>query len=90
MIRAETNDVDPHTLALQALVWVLGDGARADRLLALTGLDADALRTGIHDPSVLDGVLGFLESHEPDLVACAADLSVRPETLIDARRRLTA
>jgi hypothetical protein len=33
-------------------------------------------------------VLGFLEAHEPDLVACAGDLGVKPETLIAARRTL--
>jgi hypothetical protein len=89
MIRNETNAVDPMALALNALVWVLGDIARADRLLALTGLDADMLRAGVGNPTVLDGVLGFLESHEPDLIACANDLGVTPQALVTARRRLT-
>jgi hypothetical protein len=33
-------------------------------------------------------VLGFLEAHEPDLLACADTLGVAPATLVDARRRL--
>lgn len=90
MIRAETNAVDAQTLALMALVWVLEDEDRAARLLALTGLDAEALRNGIGDDAVLDGVLGFLESHEPDLIACAASQGVKPEDLVEARRRLGA
>src|SRR3546814_13733902 len=40
--RSETRE--PSVLALMALAWTLADDRRADRLLALTGLDADALR----------------------------------------------
>ena len=77
-------------LALRALVWTLGEPSRADRLLALTGLDPDDLRMRADDPAVLGAVLGFLESHEPDLIACAADLDVRPESLVQAHERLSA
>ncbi len=34
--------------------------------------------------------LAFLESHEPDLVACADALGVRPAALVAARERLDA
>lgn len=79
---------DPQALALGALGWVLGDGDRAERLLALTGLDADALRAGLGNPAVLRAVLEFLASHEPDLVAAAAALQVDPTQLMAARERL--
>jgi hypothetical protein len=78
----ETND--PVALALGALVWTLQDEARAERLLAVTGLDPDILRAGVNDPAVLSGVLAFLEQHEPDLIACAAAINVKPEQLITA------
>ncbi len=81
---------DPTELALSALVWTLGDPARADRLLGVTGLDADTLRARIGDPALLAGTLGFLESHEPDLIACAAAIGVKPEALVAARERLNA
>jgi len=84
----ETND--PMALALSALVWTLQDDSRAERLLAVTGLDVDTLRARIDDPGLLEGVLGFLEAHEPDLIACAGDLGVKPETLVAARERLVA
>lgn len=80
--------MDPQALALSALGWVLGDGDRAARLLALTGLDADALRGGLGDPAVLGAVLDFLASHEPDLIAAADNLGVAPEALIAARDSL--
>ena len=79
---------DPHALALGALGWVLGDSDRAERLLALTGLDADALRGGLGDPAVLGAVLEFLASYEPDLVAAAEALGVEPAELMAARERL--
>lgn len=81
---------DAAALALNALAWTLGDQARADRLLALTGLDPDGLRARIDDAATLAAVLKFLEAHEPDLVACADALNMKPETLVAARRSLEA
>jgi hypothetical protein len=88
MSAPETNDHE--IIALSALAWTLGDPARAERLIALTGLDPDDLRTRVTDPTVLDAVLGFLEGHEPDLIACAAALSIKPQALIHARMRINA
>ena len=67
---------------------MLGDGPRAERLLALTGLDADALRAGLDDPAVLGAVLEFLASYEPDLLAAAGHLGVEPAELMAAKERL--
>ncbi len=78
----------PEALALQALVWTLGDDARAERLLALTGLDVPTLRAQAGEPATLAAVLGFLESHEPDLVACADAVGVPPAALVAARNIL--
>lgn len=75
-------------LALRALVWILGDEDRAQRLLDLTGLDPHDLRARAGEPAVLGSVLGFLEAHEPDLVECADALEVKPEALVAAREAL--
>ncbi|HJQ15376.1 MAG TPA: DUF3572 domain-containing protein [Allosphingosinicella sp.] len=83
----ETNE-RADALALSALGWILGDQKRADRLLALTGLSPADLRDGLSDPALLAAVLGFLEAHEPDLLACAEALGVDPDRLIAARVRL--
>ncbi len=85
-----TNTNDPATIALRALAWTLGESARAERLLSLTGLDADALRTSAGSRATLSAVLGFLASHEPDLIACAADLDLTPAALIAAQQELDA
>ncbi len=60
---------------------MLSDQARADRLLALTGLTPDILRTGLSDPGVLGAVIEFLCGHEADLVAAAEALGVYPQEL---------
>lgn len=85
MALRETN---AEALALQALVWTLGDPARASRLLDLTGLDPSELRARAGDPVLLAATLGFLESHEPDLIACAGALEVKPSELVAARAAL--
>jgi uncharacterized protein DUF3572 len=90
MIRDRTNPADPEALALSALGWTLAEEARAQRLLALTGLTPADLRDRLDEAAVLVAVLGFLEAHEPDLVACAEALAASPGDLVEARRRLEA
>ncbi|WP_380787909.1 DUF3572 domain-containing protein [Sphingomonas sp. R86521] len=79
------NRDDAEGLALRALVWTLAEQDRAERLLAVTGLDPDDLRARAGEPAVLSEVLGFLENYEPDLIACAESLGVKPEMLVRAR-----
>ena len=75
-------------LALHALGWILSDERRADRLLEMTGLDPSTLRVFLDDRATLSAILGFLTAYEPDLVACAAALDIKPEALAGAARRL--
>lgn len=87
---ASRETIDDEALALEALVWTLGDPERAERLMSLTGLDPSDLRARAGDADVLGAVLGFLEGHEPDLIACAAAIGSTPQTLVMARERLSA
>ncbi len=87
-MRDPTLSPDPMALALQALVFVLGDGPRAERFLALTGLTPDALRAGVNDRAVMGSVLEFLANHEADLVAAADALDIEPATLAAAWEKL--
>jgi hypothetical protein len=79
---------DPVALALRALAWTVAEQARADRMLALTGLSGDDLRERALERAVLAALLGFLEAYEPDLLACAEDLEVKPTDLVQAREAL--
>jgi hypothetical protein len=87
-MRSDKVSHDPFALALGALAWTIGDPARAERLLALTGLTPDDLRQRAAEPPVLAAILGFLEAHEPDLVACADALETTPQTLVAAHMEL--
>ncbi len=89
MQKDKTMSDDPATLALRALVWILGDDDRAARLLALTGLDANSLRESAGEEATHAAILDYLAAHEPDLVACAEALEVRPETIAAAQQRLS-
>ena len=84
----ETNSETATLLALACLGWTLTEQARAERLLALTGLTPGQLRSRLDDPSLLAETLRFLEAHEPDLVACAEALDVPASALVEARREL--
>ena len=53
---------DAEIIALQALGWVLQDQDRAERLLALTGLDPRELRSGLEDPAKLAAAAAHLNS----------------------------
>ena len=81
---------DAQALALMALAATLSDERRAERFLALTGLDADELRARAGERSLLAATLAFLESHEPDLVAVAEAIGATPGALVAARAELEA
>jgi hypothetical protein len=82
------NDNDPVTLALAALAATLGCERRARRFIDLTGIGTDELRLRAAEPDLLAAMLRFLEAHEPDLIAVAAAVGVKPELLVEARRQL--
>lgn len=83
-----TENPQAEPLALQALAWILQDQARAERFLALTGLQPDELRGSLDEPATLQAVFDFLLAHEPDLLAAADALEVDPSLIGAAAREL--
>lgn len=91
MSDAATNDPsahDPSALALRALAATIADERLAQRFLSLSGIDPPELRQRAADPALLVALLQFLEAHEPDLVAIAEEIGVKPEALVAARGEL--
>ena len=86
MSKATTND--PTSLALRALAATLADQRLAERFLSLSGIDPPDLRHRAADADLLAALLRFLEAHEPELMAVAETISVKPEALVAARREL--
>jgi hypothetical protein len=79
---------DAEALALAALAATLTDARRAERFLSLTGLSPDGIRVRLADRSLLAACIGFLEGHEPDLIAVAEDIGSTPEMLLRAKAAL--
>lgn len=85
---ATMSEDDACALALNALVWIVSDETRADRLLALTGLLPDDLRNGLSDRAMLANMLSYLTGYEPDLLAFASDHAIAPESIVAAYVKL--
>jgi hypothetical protein len=79
---------DPMLIALAALRWVVAEPARAERILAVTGLTPADLRERAGDSALLAAILAYLEAYEPDLIACAAAIEMPVQALVAAREAL--
>ena len=84
----ERSPNDPYALALSALAAALTDERRAQRFLALTGIETDALRRRAGDPALLASLIAFLEAHEPDLLSVSEAIGVKADALVAARREI--
>jgi hypothetical protein len=85
---ADAQPTDAQAIALLALATAISDERRAKRFLDLTGIGTDELRARAGEPALLAALLRFLEAHEPDLLAVAEALDMKPEALVAARREL--
>ena len=87
--KSQQGDDPAEHVALDVLLWMLGDEDRLFPFLAATGLDLEAVRAGAKDPVFLAGVLDHVVGDEPVLLACARALEIKPERIIAAWQRLS-
>ena len=80
--------MDAEATALRALATTLAKPDLTQRFLDLTGIGTDELRRRVGEPSLLVALISFLEAHEPDLIAVAAEIGMTPDELVSARRIL--
>ncbi len=59
------------SIALQSLAFLASDDELLPRFLALTGIEANAIRKAAAEPGFLAGVLAFFMAHEPSLLKLA-------------------
>lgn len=70
---APMDEAAAEELAIAALGFVAADPVLLPRFLALSGIEAGAVRQAAGEPGFLAGVLQFVRAHEPTLAAfCAA------------------
>ena len=79
---------DAHVLALNALAATLADQRLAERFVSLSGFTAPDLKQRAGDPRFLADFLRFLEANEPDLIAIADRIAIKPDRLVIARNLL--
>ena len=77
------NQLETDGLCADILGWIATDETQMNRFLALSGLSADTLRQAAAEPGFHAGVLGFLMSHEPTLIAYCNDRDILPERVAE-------
>lgn|SRR5688572_14040050 len=65
-------------LAISALSYLAGEPERLGTFLAETGIGPDAIRKAAADPQFLAGLLDYVASDEPLLLAVAEHAGVKP------------
>jgi len=72
-------------LAVAALSFIAGEPERLGRFLAVTGIGPESIRSAAREPDFLLGVLDYLASDEPLLIAFANENGFDPEHVARAR-----
>jgi hypothetical protein len=72
-------DESAEALAITILSWLSADPSLMSRFLAISGIDAGAIRGMIGEPGFYGGLTGFLMDHEPTLMQFCGDNDVRVE-----------
>ncbi|WP_442577426.1 DUF3572 domain-containing protein [Mesorhizobium sp. ASY16-5R] len=84
----KTTSEDAEALAISALAYVAADPVLLPRFLALTGIDAQAIRHAAREPGFLAGVLRFVLAHEPTLIDFAGHAGITPASVGEALKAL--
>ena len=75
---------DAEATAVAILGWLAGEPELLSRFLALTGVAPADVRGAMNDPVFLAGLVDFLMSHEPTLMAFSAATGIAPEAVVRA------
>ena len=85
---ATPNRQEAEVLALRAAAFLAAEPERLVRFLDLSGLDVEALRKSLADPSFQGGLLDHLLADETLLLMFAEAEDMRPEQIVKLRRLL--
>nr|WP_298103326.1 DUF3572 domain-containing protein [uncultured Shinella sp.] len=75
--------------AVAILGWLAGEPELLSRFLALTGVTPSDVRNAVNDPGFLAGIVDFLMSHEPTLMAFSEATGIKPEAVVHAHAVLS-
>jgi hypothetical protein len=88
MISSLPSHENAEALAIQALSFIAADPELLPRFLALTGIEAQAIRAAAREPGFLAGVLQFILAHEPTLLRFCEETGIAPGSVGEAYRHL--
>jgi hypothetical protein len=81
---------EAEAVAIRALGFVAADPELLPRFLAITGIEAAAIRRAAAEPGFLAGVLQFVMAHEPTLLRFCEETQTPPQALGMALKALPA
>lgn len=82
------NPEEAEALAIKALGHIASDPELLPRFLAITGIEAGAIREAAGEPGFLAGVLQFIVAHEPTLLGFCEATGMAPRQVTDALHAL--
>jgi len=88
MSRDDQRREQAEALAIQALGFIAADPELLPRFLAITGIEASAIRQAAREPGFLAGVLQFIAAHEPTLLRFSEETGIPPKSVASALRDL--
>ena len=80
---------EAENVAVGAFSFIIADEERLGRFLAVSGLQPDTIRSAATSPGFFAGILDYVVSDEPLLVALAKELNTKPEHIMSAHRTLS-
>lgn len=81
MANASPRRDEAEAVAIQALAFIASDPELLPRFLAITGIEASAIRRAAREPGFLAGVLQFILAHEPTLLKFCEETDTPPASL---------
>jgi Protein of unknown function (DUF3572) len=75
-------------IALKYMVYLASDGDKLAQFCGQSGLDGNELKTRLTDPAFQGFLLDYLLQDESELLAFAAEASLKPESIMIARSKL--
>ena len=69
---------EAESVAIAAFTALTADEERMSRFMAVSGLRPDTIRQAVESPRFFAGILDYVVSDEPLLIALASEMQVRP------------
>ncbi len=80
---------EAENVALGAFLFLTSDEERLSRFLAVSGLRPETIRSAASSPGFFAGILDYVVSDEPLLIALAKELNAKPEHIMEAHWTLS-